>query len=104
MDESFGLCGDELAERRYRYRLRSVFDSALAMLEPFFDPASGWEGLPLQHLTFRIVRENFPELTSEEVHSMVGALRRAYDVRSSSPEIPGQVLRENGCADTPASC
>ena len=69
---------DGHAERRHRYRLRVVFDSAFSMLEPFLDPAVGWGGLPLQHLIFRIVRENFPELTSEEVHSMINALQRAY--------------------------
>lgn len=76
--------GDERAERRRRYRLRAVFDSAFMMLESFFDPAAGWGGRPLQHLVFRIVRENFPELTSEEVHSMIGALQRAYMDRTAA--------------------
>ncbi|MEI7612302.1 MAG: hypothetical protein WCK63_05300 [Betaproteobacteria bacterium] len=78
MDEGFRPGHNERAERRQRYRLRAVFDSAFEMVEIFFDPASGWGGLPLQHVIFRVVRENFPELTSEQVHSMSEALLRAY--------------------------
>ena len=68
----------EAAERRRNQRLRSVFDTAFAMIEPFFDPAQGWGGHSLEHLAFRVVRENFPELTSEEVHALVVAAHRVY--------------------------
>ena len=83
MDENFRRSNDEGTERRLRYRQRTVFDSAFVMLEPFFDPAAGWSGLPLQHVIFRVVHENYPELTSEEVHSMAGALLRAYQNQSA---------------------
>lgn len=65
-------------ERRENLHLRTVFESAFAMIEPFFDPAQGWGGQSLEHLAFRVVRENFTELTSEEVHTLVVAAHRVY--------------------------
>lgn len=69
-------------ERRRNSRLRAIFESAFAMIEPFFDPAQGWGGQSLEHLAFRVVRENFTELTSEEVHSLVVAAHRVYIQRN----------------------
>jgi hypothetical protein len=69
-------------ERRRNQRLRTVFDTAFLMVEPFFDPAQGWGGHSLEHLAFRVVRENFSELTSEEVHSLVVAAHRVYIERN----------------------
>lgn len=78
-------------ERRQNLRLRSVFDSAFAMIEPFFDPARGWGGKSLEHLAFRVVRENFTELSGEEVHALVVAAHRIYTQRhpGSSEQLPG---------------
>lgn len=70
-----GAGGDE---RRRNLRLRTLFDTAFVMIEPFFDPAQGWGGQSLMHLAFRVVRDNFPELTSEEVHTLVVAAHRVY--------------------------
>ena len=70
--------GGRVAERRRSHCLRSVFDTAYSMVEPFFDPTTGWVGPSLALLTFRVVRENFAELTGEEVHSLVVAAHRAY--------------------------
>lgn len=65
-------------ERRSNTRLRAAFESAFVMIEPFFDPEQGWGGQSLGHLAFRVVRENFTDLTSEEVHSLVVAAHRVY--------------------------
>jgi hypothetical protein len=86
-----GSAGDAAAtERRRNQRLRTVFDTAFVMIEPFFDPAQGWGGHSLEHLAFRVVRENFPELTSEEVHALVVAAHRVYIQRNpgSSDHLP----------------
>ncbi|MDA0189890.1 MAG: hypothetical protein OSW77_06075 [Proteobacteria bacterium] len=81
-------------ERRRNLRLRATFDAAFAMIEPFFDPARGWGGHSLEHLAFRVVRENFPDLEGEEVHALVVAAHRVYIERNpgrsehlSRPEI-----------------
>ena len=78
-------------ERREKVRLRTVFDTSSKMLESFFSRERGWVGLSLQHLSFRVVRENFPELTREEVHSLVVSLHRSYIDRY--PEGSDHLLR-----------
>lgn len=65
-------------ERRRNEQLRQVFDHAYAMIEPFFDPAAGWGGRSLEHLAFRVLRENFPQLSAEDVHVMIVAAHRVY--------------------------
>lgn len=86
MSEQANNSGGEMAasERRRNQRLRGIFDTAFVMIEPFFDPAQGWGGHSLEHLAFRVVRENFPELTSEEVHALVVAAHRVYIQRNPS--------------------
>ena len=68
----------QLPDRRQDLRLRSVFDEAFVMIEPFFDPDHGWGGMSLEHLAYRIVRENFPQLSAEEVHLVVVIAHRVY--------------------------
>jgi hypothetical protein len=65
-------------ERRRNARLRSLFDTAYTMIEPFFDPEQGWGGHSLEHLAFRVLRENFGDLSSEEVHTIIVAAHRVY--------------------------
>jgi hypothetical protein len=90
MNEEYLQPSGDCGERRRSYRMRSVFDTVFAMIEPFFDSENGWTGPSLEHLTFRLVRENFSELTSEEVHSLVVAAHRAYIDRypESSDHLP----------------
>lgn len=70
--------GREQSDRRRNRQLRQLFDSAYAMIEPFFDPAAGWGGRSLEHLAFRVLRENFPQLSAEEVHALIVAAHRVY--------------------------
>ena len=69
-------------DRRRNTKLRAMFDTAYVMIEPFFDPAQGWGGHSLEHLAFRVLRENFSELSSEEVHTIVVAAHRVYIERN----------------------
>ncbi len=69
-------------DRRRNAKLRGLFDTAYAMIEPFFDPERGWGGHSLEHLAFRVLRENFNELSSEEVHTIVVAAHRVYIERN----------------------
>lgn len=65
-------------ERRKDHRLRAVFESAYILVEPFFDPQTGWGGHTLEHLAFRVIRENFPDLSSADVHVLVVAAHRVF--------------------------
>ncbi|MBS1190129.1 MAG: hypothetical protein H6R10_1921 [Rhodocyclaceae bacterium] len=73
--------GRQQADRRMNPQLRELFDSAYAMIEPFFDPQAGWGGRSLEHLAFRVLRDNFPQLSAEEVHAVVVAAHRIYITR-----------------------
>jgi len=69
------------AERRQKLQLREVFDGAYALVEPFFDPANTWGGQTLEHLAFRVMRDHYPQVSSEEIHIFIVAARRVYDER-----------------------
>ena len=90
MGEESGSGGVSASERRQSPRLRSMFDSAYEMVEPFLDPESGWVGHSLTYLTYRVVSENFSELDSEEIHSWVVSANRVYIDRypESSDHLP----------------
>lgn len=93
-----GAAGQSSAgERRQDLRLRACVDAAFAMLEPFFDPEQGWTGQSLEHLAYRIVRENFPALSSEAVHSVIVVAHRMYierhPERSAHLPRPGELRR-----------
>jgi hypothetical protein len=82
MSEQLEQAAGLVDERRQSQRLRAAFDSAFVMIEPFFDPGQGWGGQSLELLAYRIVRENLPELSSEEVHAVVVAAHRVYIERN----------------------
>ena len=71
-------------DRRRNIKLRAIFDTAYVMIEPFFDPDQGWGGHSLEHLAFRVLRDNFSELSGEEVHTIIVAAHRLYIERNPS--------------------
>ena len=73
-----GQWSDNAIERRQRHGLRAVFKNAYEIVAPFLHPESGWAGHTLTHLAYRVLRENFADLSSEEVHSLVVSAYRAY--------------------------
>lgn len=91
--------GQPADERRSNAKLRSLFDTAYSMIEPFFDPDQGWGGHSLEHLAFRVLRENFGSLSSEEVHTIIVAAHRVYiernPGRSSHLRRPGEFRPQN---------
>ena len=69
-------------ERRVHTRLRVVFDSAIALVHPFFDRANTWSGVWLEHFAQRVLREHYPELTADDIYVFVAAARGIH-ARSS---------------------
>ena len=65
-------------ERRQHHRVREIFVEACEKLAPFFSPENRWGNVTLDHLAYRVVRDNYPELTSEEVHVLVVAAHRVH--------------------------
>jgi len=65
-------------ERRGNPRLRSIFTEAYDVLQPFFDPANSWAGHTHEHLAYRALHERFPDLSGEEVFTLVAAAKRVF--------------------------
>lgn len=72
------------------------FASAVADLEPFFDPALTWSGGHLEHFAYRAVRELHPELTVAQAYVLVVAARRVYAT-------PLHIARISGRRGVPAA-
>lgn len=65
-------------ERRKYFRVREIFEEAVDLIAPFFDPANTWGNRTLDHLAYRSLRETYPDLSMEEVHILVVAAQRVY--------------------------
>lgn len=65
-------------DRRSNPQLRSIFIEAYDVLAPFFDPANTWGGQPHEHLAYRALHEQFPNLTTDEVFILVAAAKRVF--------------------------
>ena len=68
----------QIPDRRVHQRLRTVFDAAFELVEPFFDTGKSWGGVTLEHFAFRVLRENYPDLSANEVYVFITAARRIY--------------------------
>ncbi len=69
---------DPILERRHHHRVREIFAEAYTLILPFFSAENRWANLTLDHLAYRIVREHYPELSSDEVHVLVVAVKRVH--------------------------
>ena len=68
-------------DRRTQTRLREIFEEAYVLIAPFFDPANCWSGQTLDFLAFRIMRENYPDISREEVLAFINAAKRVHGER-----------------------
>ncbi|MCX7143915.1 MAG: hypothetical protein NT123_23310 [Proteobacteria bacterium] len=59
-------------------RLAQIFGDVFLLVEPFFDPDNSWGGQPLEHLAFRALREQYPDLSGDEIIMLIAAVRRVY--------------------------
>jgi len=65
-------------ERRRDVEIRHLFATAYDILEPFFDPAQQWAGHSHEHLAYRALHEQFPELSGDQIFIIVDAARRVF--------------------------
>jgi len=75
---------DRPGNRRKNFELRKIFEGAYALIGPFFDPANNWNGQALQHLAFRVMRENYPDISSDEIYVFLAAAKRVYSAHTGS--------------------
>ncbi len=73
--------GSDQPDRRRDPALRAKIDQALAIVEPFFETESQWGGHSLDHMAYRRLREEMPELNQAEVHVLVVVASRIYGGR-----------------------
>lgn len=65
-------------ERRKNLSLRELVDQAYVLIEPFFDPANAWNGQTLEHLAYRVIREQLPAIPPQDVQIVVSVATRIY--------------------------
>ncbi|HUY03474.1 MAG TPA: hypothetical protein VMV33_09330 [Rhodocyclaceae bacterium] len=75
----------DVPERRRNLELRGMFADAYALVEPFFDPANRWNGQTLEHLAFRVMREHYPNSSSDDIYVFLAAAKRCYAERVAGP-------------------
>lgn len=69
--------GKAQPERRENLRLRSIYDEARGRLDHFFHDKSDWAGSSIDYLALRIIHEAYPDLSPEEVRTLVAAIERS---------------------------
>ena len=65
-------------ERRKNLSLRELVDQAYVLIEPFFDPANAWNGQTLEHLAYRVIREQLPAIPPQDVQIVDSVATRIY--------------------------
>ncbi|MBK6741935.1 MAG: hypothetical protein IPG66_02760 [Hydrogenophilales bacterium] len=63
-------------ERRRNLKLRGIYPDARIRIEHFFHAGTEWAGSPKDYLALRVIHEAYPELSSEEVRVLMGAIER----------------------------
>jgi hypothetical protein len=62
------------AERRRNHKLRDIFPDARIRIDHFFHARTDWAGSPTDYLALRVIHEAYPELNSDEVRALTGAI------------------------------
>ena len=67
---------DTPTERRSQLALRAVFQAAMDSILPFFDNNTQWGGQSHEVLAYRTLREEFPELSTQDHFIIVSTAKR----------------------------
>lgn len=65
-----------IVERRRNPYLRALYPEVSVRIAQSFEKRSDWLGNPIDYLALRLVHEHYPQLSSEEVRTLVGAIER----------------------------
>ena len=66
------------SDRRQYHAVRAIFDEALELIRPFFDPANSWGNRSMTHFAYRTLHEHYPQLSTVEVQVLVNAAERYF--------------------------
>jgi len=64
--------------RRYPY-LRAIYPDARVHIDHVFHNRHDWAGSPIDYVAHRIIHEHYPQLVSNEVRILVGAIERVHE-------------------------
>lgn len=66
-------------ERRTHPHLRAIYSDARIRIDHFFHDSSHWAGTPIDYLALRVVHEAYPDLSTQDVRTLVAAIERRYE-------------------------
>jgi hypothetical protein len=66
-------------DRRSHPHLRAIFNDARIRIDHFFHDSHNWAGTPIDYLALRVVHEAYPELSTQDVRTLVAAIERRYE-------------------------
>ncbi len=69
--------GQQHPDRRQNPRLRAIYDEARSRINHFYHSSNNWAGSSIDYLALRVVHEAYPELTTDEVRTLVAAIERS---------------------------
>lgn len=71
--------GDIQVDRRTHHHLRAIFSDARIRIDHFFHDSNNWAGTPIDYLALRVVHEAYPDLSTQDVRTLVAAIERRYE-------------------------
>jgi len=74
-------------ERRIHLGVRAIFPAACEALRPFFEQDNQWAGQSHEHLAYRTLKEQFPELNAQESFIVVTAAKRLFASGKRPPAV-----------------
>lgn len=66
-------------DRRTHPHLRAIFSDARIRIDHFFHDSNHWAGTPIDYLALRVVHEAYPDLSTQDVRTLVAAIERRYE-------------------------
>ncbi len=71
------------SERRHNPHLRAIYPDASKHIDHLFHNRHDWAGSPIGYLAHRLIHEAYPQLGSNEVRILVGAIERVHQVHAT---------------------
>lgn len=65
-------------ERRRHPHLRAIYEEVRGRIDHFFHSGTEWANSPMDYLAHRVVHEAYPDLTTQDVRTLVTAIESKY--------------------------
>jgi hypothetical protein len=65
-------------ERRRHPHLRAIYEEVRGRIDHFFHSGTEWANSPMDYLAHRVIHEAYPNLTSQDVRTLVTAIESKY--------------------------